>query len=125
MYMLLHHQKRRNFTDGTFVHIGEDGYPYADNEMLIVADGLGGRGGYPHTKINPAILNPEIFYNSFIAPVVGIADPNYAMFVTNSFHELFELGPKYFSGTATMRTSVKTCYRNSVACLEIQSRFSS
>lgn len=105
MYMLLHHQKRRNFTDGTFVHIGEDGYPYADNEMLIVADGLGGRGGYPHTKINPAILNPEIFYNSFIAPVVGIADPNYAMFVTNSFHELFELGPKYFSGTATMRTS--------------------
>lgn len=103
--MLLHHQKRRNFNDGTFVNIGEDGCPYADKELLIVADGLGGRGGYPHTKINPAILNPEIFFNSFIAPVVGIADSNYATFVTNSFHELFELGAKYFSGTATMRTS--------------------
>lgn len=105
MNMLLHHQKRRNFNDGTFVNIGEDGYPYADKELLIVADGLGGRGGYPHTKINPAILNPEIFFNSFIAPVVGIADSNYATFVTSSFHELFELGAKYFSGTATMRTS--------------------
>lgn len=105
MNMLLHHQKRRNFNDGTFVNIGEDGCPYADKELLIVADGLGGRGGYPHTKINPAILNPEIFFNSFIAPVVGIADSNYATFVTNSFHELFELGAKYFSGTATMRTS--------------------
>ncbi len=105
MNMLLHHQKRRNFIDGSFVNIGEDGCPYADNELLIVADGLGGRGGYPHTKINPAILNPELFYNNFIAPVVGMADPNYAMVVTNSFHELFELGPKYFSGTATMRTS--------------------
>lgn len=103
--MLLHHQKRRNFNDGTFVNIGEDGCPYADKELLIVADGLGGRGGYPHTKINPAILNPEMFFNSFIAPVLGIADSNYTTFVTNSFHELFELGAKYFSGTATMRTS--------------------
>lgn len=105
MNMLLHHQKRRNFIDGSFVNIGEDGCPYADNELLIVADGLGGRGGYPHTKINPAILNPELFYNNFIAPVVGMADLNYAKVVTDSFHELFELGPKYFSGTATMRTS--------------------
>lgn len=105
MNMLLHHQKRRNFIDGSFVNIGEDGCPYADNELLIVADGLGGRGGYPHTKINPAILQPELFYNNFIAPVVGNADLNYATFVTNSFHELFELGVKYLSGTATMRTS--------------------
>jgi len=86
MNMLLHHQKRRNFNDGTFVNIGEDGCPYADKELLIVADGLGGRGGYPHTKINPAILNPEMFFNSFIAPVLGIADSNYTTFVTNSFH---------------------------------------
>lgn len=105
MNMLLHHQKRRNFIDGTFVNIGEDGCPYADKELLIVADGLGGRGGYPHTKINPAILKPEIFYNGFIAPIVGVANDNYAQFVTHSFHELFELGGKYFSGTATMRTS--------------------
>lgn len=105
MNMLLHHQKRRNFIDGSFVNIGEDGCPYADDELLIVADGLGGRGGYPHTKINPAILNADLFYNNFIAPVVGNADFNYATVVTDSFHELFELGPKYFSGTATMRTS--------------------
>lgn len=105
MNMLLHHQKRRNFSDGTFVNIGEDGCPYADNELLIVADGLGGRGGYPHTKINPDILNPEKFYHSFIVPVVGFADEDCARFVTDSFHELFELSGKYFTGSETMRTS--------------------
>lgn len=105
MNMLLHHQKRRNFLDGTFVNIGEDGCPYADGELLIVADGLGGRGGYPHTKIDPDVLIREIFYGKFIAPVVGVADENYVQFVTNSFHELFELSGKYFSGTSWMRTS--------------------
>ena len=105
MNMLLHHQKRRNFSDGSFINIGEDGCPYADNQLLIVADGLGGRGGYPHTKINPDILNRDIFYNRFIEPVVGIADEHYANFVIDSFHELFELNSKYFSSTATMRTS--------------------
>lgn len=105
MNMLLHHQKRRNLSDGSFVNIGEDGCPYADNQLLIVADGLGGRGGYPHTRINPDILNREIFYNRFIEPVLGVANDQFACFVTDSFHELFELNNKYFSSTAAMRTS--------------------
>ena len=40
MNMLLHHQKRRNFSDGSFINIGEDGCPYADNQLLIVAVAL-------------------------------------------------------------------------------------
>lgn len=105
MLMQLHHQKRRNFSDGTFVNIGEDGRPYADDGLLIVADGLGGRGGFPHTKINPKILDRDAFYHDFIEPVVGIADENYARFVTDSFQELFELRDKYFTNSATKRTS--------------------
>lgn len=105
MNMLLHHQKRRNFIDGTFVNIGEDGCPYADKELLIVADGLGGRGGYPHTKINPDILNRETFFSKIIAPVLGEDIIGINLFVTDSFNELFELGNKYFTSSATMRTS--------------------
>lgn len=105
MLMQLHHQKRRNFSDGTFVNIGEDGCPYAGDGLIIVADGLGGRGGFPHTKINANMLNREVFYRDFIEPVVGPADDNYARFVTDSFQELFELSDKYFISSATKRTS--------------------
>lgn len=105
MYMLLHHQKHHNFKDGSFINIGEDGCPYADNELLIVADGLGGRGGYPHAKINPDILDPNVFYTNFIGPVVGEASDAYAHTVTYSFSELFKLGNGYFTNTSTMRTS--------------------
>lgn len=116
MKMLLHHQKRRNFSDGTFVYIGEDGNPYADSELLIVADGLGGRGGYPHKKIAPEILYPDKLYKDFIEPILKNSDslnvdsdPRYAeykKFVEDSFTELFELGEWGYGPTsARMRTS--------------------
>ena len=37
--------------------IGEDAAPYAADDMVIVADGLGGTGGFVHREMNPAFLN--------------------------------------------------------------------
>lgn len=103
--MFLHHQKRLRIGNDIYINIGEDGYPYADNKLLIVADGLGGRGGYPHTKINPDVLDSEIFYEKFISPVLCNGDEEYIRFVKASFSELFQLRDKYFTNRKFMRTS--------------------
>lgn len=108
--MLVHHQKSCRIGEGS-IPVGEDGCPYADKELLIVCDGLGGRGGFPHRGINPEILDRNFFYYKFIEPVLGkpnIIDEKYqefVAFVEYSFKELFELGEKYFDGTDNMRTS--------------------
>lgn len=103
--MTLHHQKRRGLPDGTHINIGEDGFPYADREVIIVADGLGGRGGYPHTKIDPRVLDEQLLISEFIAPVLGPADDGFDNFVKYSFKELFQLRERYSGGPSYMRTS--------------------
>ena len=108
--MLVHHQKSRRIGEGS-IPVGEDGCPYVDKELLIVCDGLGGRGGFPHRGINPEILDRNSFYDKFIEPVLGkpdIIDEKYqefVAFVEYSFKELFELGERYFDGPDNMRTS--------------------
>lgn len=108
--MLVHHQKSCRIGEGS-IPVGEDGCPYADKELLIVCDGLGGRGGFPHRGINPEILDRKIFYSKFIEPVLGKPDiidekyQRYVEFVEYSFKELFELGERYFDGPDNMRTS--------------------
>ncbi len=99
MYMTLQHQKKSpKLSDGRTVDTGEDGRPYADDGLLIVADGLGGRGGYPHTKINPDILDREKFYDIvFSEKEFSTADEKFKEFVLDSFSELFELKDIYFT----------------------------
>lgn len=47
--MVVYHQKYQEGNPP--VYMGEDAYPYNRNGILIVADGLGGRGGFPHTQL--------------------------------------------------------------------------
>ena len=69
MNATVYHQKIKHDADGRTIYIGEDARPYADGEILVVADGLGGRGGYPHSKIDSRILNPDLFYTIVFEPV--------------------------------------------------------
>ncbi len=97
MNSILYHQKKRGAFSAQKVYIGEDAYPYADSEILIVADGLGGRGGYPHTKINRDILEKELFYDIVFAPVFTEAvSDEFKEFAVNSFWEIFESKDYYF-----------------------------
>ncbi len=106
MNSVLYHQKQKTDSRGRKIYIGEDAYPYADNELIIVADGLGGRGGYPHSKINPEILKRERFYDIVFAPVFGASVfPEFKDFVTNSFHEIFDTKEYYFENSSTIRSS--------------------
>lgn len=105
MYMTMSYWKTGRMSNGRMIPIGEDCYPYADAGLLIIADGLGGRGGYPHRKIKPEILQRELFYDIFSNGVFGETDDEFKQFVLESFSELFELKDCYFTDTTTMRTS--------------------
>lgn len=106
--MTMNYQKMVKLANGGEIPIGQDGIPYADDGILIVADGLGGRGGFPHKIINPDVFDREQFYDTFIGSVLdagALADDKYKEFVTASFNELFELKDIYFENIRNMRES--------------------
>lgn len=91
-------QRQEGISEG-YIGVGEDGLPYADDSILIVADGLGGRGGFSHTKFKTKdIFEPEKFYDVVLKPVLGEADAEFRNYVADSFRELFALKDVYFTG---------------------------
>ena len=106
MNATVYYQKTQTNPKGQKIYIGEDAYPYVDKHTLIVADGLGGRGGYPHTKIDRRILDKSAFYDIVFAPVFSAdVSEEFRTFVTNSFAEIFETKDYYFENYATTRSS--------------------
>lgn len=102
MNMLLHYQKKVKISQNQYVSVGEDGYPYADNGILIVADGLGGRGGFTHSKINKDILDKNKFCDIAFNHVYDNLETDFKEFVLNSFEELFARQDYYLNNSNTM-----------------------
>ena len=108
MNIKLYRQKKKipAFGSGKKIYQGEDSHPYADSDVLIVADGLGGRGGFPHTKIDARILEREELYGIMFSSVfTAEVSDEFKDFVTDNFVELFETKEYYFDGDDTTRRS--------------------
>ncbi len=108
MTMTLHHQKNKIVNDKCTVKIGEDGRPYAKDGILIVADGLGGRGGFPHMEINRELLDRERFFDIAFKEGFEKADEDFKNFVLDSMSEFFETKDVYYTDPplfGAMRTS--------------------
>lgn len=88
------------------VYIGEDAHPYAKDGILLVADGLGGRGGYPHKKVDRGIIDRDKFYDLVFGDVFkGNVDEDFVNYVVNGFSEIFEMKDYYFECERAIRTS--------------------
>lgn len=88
------------------VYIGEDAHPYAKDGILLVADGLGGRGGYPHKKADREIIDRDKFYDLVFGDVFkGNVDEDFVNYVVNGFSEIFEMKDYYFECERAIRTS--------------------
>lgn len=87
------------------LYIGEDALPYADEEILLVADGLGGRGGYAHTEVNRNIVYRDGFYDLVFAPVFGDVEEGFKKYLLKSFTEVFETQDYYFTDRNAAKTS--------------------
>lgn len=94
---------------------GEDVLPYDKDGILLVADGLGGRGGFEHTTIKTAFsdkdgvtpLNHYNFYDAVFGAVLGdegveVTD-EFKFYATKCFDEFLELveADKYFENPKT------------------------
>lgn len=106
MNAVLYYQRQKKDAKNRQIYIGEDAYPYSDGKILIAADGLGGRGGYPHTKFDRGILDRDRLYDIVFAPIFETeTSDEYKEFVLKSFSELFETKEYYFENSATTRCS--------------------
>ena len=87
------------------IFIGEDAYPYAGDGILLVADGVGGRGGYLHAGVDNRIGDSKNFYNLVFEPVLGETDEDYKNYVMKNFRDMFVASRGRYSGGNVMRTS--------------------
>lgn len=102
MNMLLNYQKKVKIDQNHYLSVGEDGYPYAADGILIVADGLGGRGGFTHSKINKEILDKDMFCDIALNQVFPNLEEDFKAFVLESFKDLFERKDYYMKNSNTM-----------------------
>ena len=121
MNLIMGHQKRIS-VNGRLVSIAEDGAPYAQDGIIVVADGLGGRGGFQHTIIKPEVLNKDNFFDVAFGNIFNKADDDFKGYVLNSFSQLFELSDCYFE-KGNARTSGYFASRLVSAIVVYQFRF--
>lgn len=99
MKILLEHQQRsyNTFADKE-LNVGEDAKPYADEKLILVADGLGGRGGFPHTELARGMLEKDRLVDVAFSPVFDLEGEKYEdlkKFIQESFSDLFALKEIY------------------------------
>lgn len=105
MNSVLYHQMKK-VIQGKDVYLGEDAYPYASDDLIIVSDGLGGRGGYHHKRFVHDILEQDKIYDILFAPVFEkeVSD-DIKSFIIDSFSELYKTRDYYFTMKETMKCS--------------------
>ena len=99
MKILLEHQQRSyNALADKELNVGEDAKPYADEKLIVVADGLGGRGGFPHTELDCGMLEKDRLVDVAFSPVFDLEGEKYEdlkKFIQESFSDLFALKEIY------------------------------
>ena len=95
---IIYRQREVKSESGGLLPVGEDTLPLALEHLLLVADGLGGTGGFPHQRINPAILEKDRFLSTAYAGVFSDTTPDRIKgYTLDAFSELFALKDCYFS----------------------------
>ena len=96
MHLKFYRQKATELkTEGFVYYSGEDGQPYVDDKVIIVADGLGGTGSMKHSSINPGVLDEETALSTFFGDMYEHIDECFVSYFKNSFKELFLLKDIY------------------------------
>lgn len=99
MKILLEHQQRvYNALADKELNVGEDAKPYADEKLIVVADGLGGRGGFPHIELDRGMLEKDRLVDVAFSPVFDLEGEKYEdlkKFIQESFSDLFALKEIY------------------------------
>ncbi len=98
MFLKFYRQKATEIQrEGFTFYSGEDGRPYVDDRLIMVADGLGGTGAIRHSKINPGVLDEDTALHTFFSKDMyeHLDDERMVSYFKSSFRELFLLKDNY------------------------------
>ena len=111
MELTVYRQSSKTRPDGTIVYKGEDALPYADGQLLIVADGLGGAAAIRHVSIDKNLFNEDTLPDTLFSGVFeDYSDERFLSYVKKSFFELY---------------AVKDCYTDNVNNIKKSGYFAS
>ena len=100
MKLTVYRQATKKRPDGTIVYKGEDAYPYIDDQMFLVADGMGGSAAIYHQKIVPDIFDSDKLMDTLFSGVYqDYSNKVFEDYVKTSFFELF---------------AVRDCYKDNI-----------
>ena len=79
--------------------MGDDALPFIGENLISVADGAGGRAYARHSDINPAMLEPEISFETAVKGIIPQDAPGWAsyrnQYMQNFFNEGYDLSKDY------------------------------
>ena len=79
--------------------MGDDALPYIGENLISVADGAGGRAYARHSDINPALLEPEISFETAVKGIIRQDDAGWLsyreQYMQSFFNEGFDLSKDY------------------------------
>lgn len=106
MKLTVYRQASKTRSDGTVVYKGEDTPPYVDDQVLVVADGLGGAAAIRHQKFRPELFEPgQLVQTLFEGIFDDYSDERLVQYIVDSFFELFAVKDCYFANLNNMKKS--------------------
>jgi hypothetical protein len=103
---IIYRQREVKNESGGMMPAGEDTLPLATEHLLLVADGLGGTGGFPHQRVNSDILDKDRFLAAAYAGVFLETTPDVVKrYTLDAFSELFAQKECYFNGYKNAKRS--------------------
>jgi len=104
MKLTVYRQASKERPDGTVVYKGEDALPYVDNQLFMVADGMGGAAAMRHQKFNQDMFDKEkIMHVLFDGTYEDYEDSTFAKYVIDSFFEFFAVKDCYTDNIYNMK----------------------
>ena len=106
MEMTVYRQLITTRSDGTVGYQGEDALPYADANLIMTADGLGGGAAIYHRSLDRNMLDPDRIMDVLFKGVYDDrSDERFVGYVKDSFAGLFALGDSYAANTRSIKKS--------------------
>ena len=106
MNLTVYRQAYKVRPDGHTVYKGEDALPYVDDNLLIVADGLGGASAIRHQSFNRDMFDEEklfdVLFNGVFEETV---DPLITEYVKKAFKEFLDIKDCYFDNINNVKKS--------------------
>lgn len=105
MQCIVYRQAYKVRGGGRVIYKGEDARPYAGNNVLLVADGLGGASAIRHLK-----FNRDLFYEDKLLPILFNGMPTYDKQILQSRPDFIAYVIKSFEEF----TSIRDCYTENI-----------